>query len=421
MRGVVSVSSPIATPIDFVDDWVRTSSGWLPFHNPSDQSELWIYETPASHRSRDMVFREAALAITRDKLGVQIEKLDKHPPVVTHCPTDSFAHADGLLCGDELVSIAGTKVKHSTVNEVIEILRTARRPTPVVVRRWSKSQLNKTSFAVWIGPNNYRYRTRDLESSAPSGQHRVATDTIIAQVVAFATSYRWVNTVKGWLPIYNPSNPTELWIWEPPLSRRSRNQGPVEVKLTISSTKLGVNIEHINNGPCFVSSCSGDAPAFRAGMRCGDEFVKVAGVDVVASKADQVRALLTNSRRPLEVVVQRWEDRPDDPAARAFDYDDDDAASFASSISRDTSRSVRSSSTRGSRHSKRSKSSKRSSSSKNSSSQKSRKKKANKARPIVVLVNSRTRQSPNYDDIRQGTSMIIRKGAKIQAQYVQWH
>ena len=36
----------------------------------------------------------------------------------------------------------------------------------------------------------------------------------------------------------------------------------------------------------------------------------------------------------------------------------------------------------------------------------------------MVLVNSRTRQSPDYDHIVEGTSMMIRKGAKLQAQCV---
>lgn len=223
MRAVTAASSPIPEGIDFTPGWVRTSSGWLPFRNPADPTELWIYENEASRNAREMVPRESALAITRPRLGVQIEKLDDGPPFISHCPRESFAHADGLVCGDELVSIAGKSVGRLSVDEVIALLRASPRPTPIAVRRWALRKLNSRAFAVWIGPNNYRYRSQDMESAAPSGKHRVVTDTVIAQVVAFGSGYRWVNTVKGWLPIFNPSDPTEVWVWEPPSSRRSRN------------------------------------------------------------------------------------------------------------------------------------------------------------------------------------------------------
>ena len=392
MKAITAASSPIPEGIDFTPGWVRTSSGWLPFRNPADPTELWIYENPASRKAREMVSRESALAITRPRLGVQIEKLDDGAPFISHCPRESFAHADGLVCGDELVSIAGKSVEKLSVDEVISLLRTSQRPTPIAVRRWALSKQNSRAFAVWIGPNNYRYRSRDMESAAPSGKHRVVTDTVIAQVVAFGSAYRWVNTVKGWLPIFNPSDPTEVWVWEPPSSRRSRNmvralghqfffsftracfeanaavgdlpitilncvqsanltlnlfffvtsQRPTEHTVTINSAKLGINIEHINSGPCFVSSCSLDAPAYRAGMRAGDEFVRVGANDVQESKAELVRGLLTKSARPLQIVVQRWQQRPDDdpdyPTYGGFeadDYDDEeDAASCVGNAAR---------------------------------------------------------------------------------------
>ena len=259
-RTVTVASSAIPEALDFASGWVRTASGWLPCRNPADPTELWLFEPPAARKARGLVPRESSLAITRPRLGVQIEKLDDGPSIISHCPRQSFAHADGLMCSDEIVSVAGKDTKRSTVDEVIDLLRASKRPTPIVVRRWAKSEPNGSgAFAVWIGPADYPYRMRDVATAAPSGQHRVATDSVVAPVLAFGTA--WLNTPKGWLPITNPADPTELWAWEPPSSRRSRGQVPTQHNVTIATPSLGVNIEHINLGPCFAAGCTTDAPA----------------------------------------------------------------------------------------------------------------------------------------------------------------
>ena len=88
---------------------------------------------------------------------------------MTHCPLESFAHADGIVCGDEIVAVAGQRVEHgNTVDDVIDLLRTSPRPTELVVRRWTKNLFAKC-FAVWIGPDEYAYREANLPSAAPTG------------------------------------------------------------------------------------------------------------------------------------------------------------------------------------------------------------------------------------------------------------
>ena len=99
--------------------------------------------------------------------------------------------------------------------------------------------------------------------------------------------------------------------------------------------------------------------------------------------------------------------------------DEDDMASYASSISHTTSRSVRTAVSQ-SQRSRASFATGRGHGVGSGSSRRSRKKdKSLKAvdRPILVLVDSRTRQSRDYDDIQEGTSIMIRKGTVVKASY----